>query len=57
MPDAGPYSMMNAFVEWGYDVWTMDHEGYGRSSRTEGNSDVKSGAEDLKATAWPAPSW
>jgi alpha-beta hydrolase superfamily lysophospholipase len=30
-------------------VWTLDHEGYGRSSRTDGNSDIASGVEDLKA--------
>jgi pimeloyl-ACP methyl ester carboxylesterase len=40
---------MNVFAKYGFDVWTMDHEGYGRSSRTDGNSDVKSGVEDLKA--------
>jgi alpha-beta hydrolase superfamily lysophospholipase len=27
----------------------MDFEGYGRSTRTEGNSDIASGVEDLKA--------
>jgi alpha-beta hydrolase superfamily lysophospholipase len=27
----------------------MDHEGYGKSSRTAGNSDIASGVEDLKA--------
>jgi len=43
------YSMMDRFVERGFDVWTMDHEGYGRSSRTDGNSDIASGVEDLKA--------
>src|SRR5258708_39859889 len=26
----------------------MDHENYGRSSRSEGNSDIASGVEDLK---------
>jgi alpha-beta hydrolase superfamily lysophospholipase len=51
VPGAGEYSMMNVFARFGYDVWTMDHEGYGRSSRTEGNSDVKSGVEDLKAAS------
>jgi pimeloyl-ACP methyl ester carboxylesterase len=45
----GEYSMMNAFARWGFDVWTMDHENYGRSSRTEGDSDIASGVEDLKA--------
>src|SRR4029077_211759 len=34
---------------YGYDVWTMDFEGYGKSSRTEGNSNVADGVEDLKA--------
>ena len=48
-PGHGEYSMMNKFAEFGYDVWTLDHEGYGRSSRTDGNSDIKSGVEDLKA--------
>jgi alpha-beta hydrolase superfamily lysophospholipase len=40
---------MDKFVGYGFDVWTMDFEGYGRSSRTEGNSDIASGVEDLKA--------
>jgi len=47
----GEYSMMNVYARLGYDVWTMDHEGYGKSSRTSGNSDVASGVEDLKAAA------
>ena len=45
----GEYSVMNTFARWGFDVWTMDHENYGRSTRTEGNSDIASGVEDLKA--------
>ena len=45
----GEYSLMDAFARWGFDVWTMDHENYGRSSRTSGNSDIASGVEDLKA--------
>jgi len=49
VPGAGEYSLMNVFARWGYDVWTMDHEGYGRSSRTDGNADIASGVEDLKA--------
>jgi alpha-beta hydrolase superfamily lysophospholipase len=32
----GEYSVMNVFARWGWDVWTLDHEGYGRSARTEG---------------------
>ena len=43
------YSMMNVFARYGFDVWTMDHENYGKSSRTSSNSDIASGAEDLKA--------
>lgn len=42
------YSMMDHFAELGFDVWTMDHEGYSRSDRTSGNSDIASGVEDLK---------
>jgi len=49
VPGKGEYSLMNVFAGYGFDVWTMDHESYGRSSRTEGNSDIRSGAEDLLA--------
>jgi alpha-beta hydrolase superfamily lysophospholipase len=49
VPGKGEYSLMNVFASYGFDVWTMDHENYGRSSRTDGNSDIASGAEDLKA--------
>ena len=49
VPGHGEYSVMNTFAQYGFDVWTMDHENYGRSSRTEGNSDIASGVEDLKA--------
>ena len=47
VPGHGEYSTMNVFARYGYDVWTMDHEGYGKSSRTEGNSDIASGVADL----------
>jgi alpha-beta hydrolase superfamily lysophospholipase len=47
----GEYSVMNTFARLGFDVWTMDHENYGRSGRTGGNSDIASGVEDLKAAA------
>jgi len=40
---------MDTFARFGYDVWTMDFEGYGKSSRTEGNSNIADGVEDLKA--------
>lgn len=49
VPGKGEYSAMNVFAGLGFDVWTMDHENYGRSSRTEGNSDIQSGVEDLIA--------
>src|SRR6185312_9562275 len=49
VPGAGEYSTMNVFPGLGFDVWTMDHENYGRSSRTEGNSDIASGVADLVA--------
>jgi pimeloyl-ACP methyl ester carboxylesterase len=49
VPGSSDYSMMDAFARRGYDVWTMDHEGYGRSDRTSGNSDIASGVADLRA--------
>jgi alpha-beta hydrolase superfamily lysophospholipase len=49
VPGHGDYSLMDKFASYGFDVWTMDFEGYGRSSRTGGNSNVASGVEDLKA--------
>lgn len=49
VPGADDYSKMNAFARHGFDVWTMDHEGYGKSARTDGNSDIASGVEDLRA--------
>jgi pimeloyl-ACP methyl ester carboxylesterase len=45
------YSMMDDFARHGFDVWTMDHENYGRSSRTNTNSNIASGAADLAAAA------
>jgi pimeloyl-ACP methyl ester carboxylesterase len=49
VPDRDGYSMMDVFARLGYEVWTMDHEGYGHSQKTSGNSDIQSGVEDLKA--------
>jgi len=48
-PGKGEYSVMNVFAELGYDVWTMDHENYGRSSQTQSNSDIASGVQDIRA--------
>ena len=49
VPGAGEYSTMSVFAGLGFDVWTMDHENYGRSSRTSRNSDIASGVADLVA--------
>ena len=49
VPGKTDYSLMEKFAEYGYDVWTMDHEGYGRSDSTEGNSPIAEGVRDLRA--------
>jgi pimeloyl-ACP methyl ester carboxylesterase len=49
VPGKGEYSMMNIMAREGYDVWTMDHDGYGRSGSSGNNSDIASGVDDLKA--------
>ena len=49
VPGRTGYSAMEHFAGLGYDVWTMDHEGYGFSARTASNSGIQSGVEDLKA--------
>lgn len=52
VPGKADYSFMDHFAALGFDVWTMDHENYGRSSKTATNSDIRSGAADL-AAAFP----
>ncbi|HKA71938.1 MAG TPA: alpha/beta hydrolase [Xanthobacteraceae bacterium] len=49
VPGRGDYSLMNVFARYGFDVWTMDHDGYGRSGSSGNNSDIASSVEDLKA--------
>ncbi|MBI3937331.1 MAG: alpha/beta hydrolase [Betaproteobacteria bacterium] len=49
VPGRADYSLMDHFAGLGCDVWTMDHEGYGRSQKTDSNSDIASGAADLRA--------
>ena len=49
VPGRSGYSMMDHFAGLGFEVWTMDHEGYGRSDRTAGWSDIASGVDDLQA--------
>ena len=46
VPGKGEYSFMNIFARHGYDVWTMDHDGYGHSGSSGNNSDIASGVED-----------
>ena len=48
VPGKGEYSTMNEFARYGFDCWTLDHENYGKSGRTSGNSDIASGVEDLR---------
>jgi alpha-beta hydrolase superfamily lysophospholipase len=45
----GEYSFMDVFARSGFDVWTMDHDGYGHSGSSGNNSDIASGVDDLKA--------
>jgi pimeloyl-ACP methyl ester carboxylesterase len=49
VPGRGEYSFMKVLAGYGYDVWTMDHDGYGKSDSSGNNSDIASGVEDLKA--------
>jgi alpha-beta hydrolase superfamily lysophospholipase len=49
VPGHSAYSLIDRFAGYGFDVWTMDFEGYGRSSASHGNSNVADGVEDLKA--------
>jgi pimeloyl-ACP methyl ester carboxylesterase len=48
VPERRDYSLMDHFARLGFDVWTMDHEGYGHSDRTASYSDIASGVDDLK---------
>lgn len=45
----GDHSAMEHFARLGYDVWTMDHEGYGFSDRTDSSSGIMVGVADLQA--------
>lgn len=43
-------SAMDWFARQGFDTWTMDNEGYGRSDKHRPiNSDISNGADDLEA--------
>lgn len=43
------YSFMDQMATAGFDVWTMDHEGYGRSTHTKTNAGIMVGVDDLRA--------
>ncbi len=49
VPGRPGYSMMDHFAGLGFDVWTVDHEGYGFSSHTGSHAGIMVGVEDLKA--------
>ena len=52
VPGRPEYSVMDHFARLGYDVWTLDNEGYGRSDKHRDiNADIATGADDLEAAA------
>lgn len=52
VPGKPDYSTMDYFAKLGYDTWCLDHEGYGRSSKSRDISfDIATGADDLEAVS------
>jgi pimeloyl-ACP methyl ester carboxylesterase len=50
VPGRADSSAMEYFAGLGYDTWTMDNEGYGRSDKSRPiNNDISNGADDLAA--------
>jgi pimeloyl-ACP methyl ester carboxylesterase len=50
VPGRPDSSAMDWFAARGYDTWTMDNEGYGRSDKNrQQNNDISNGADDLDA--------
>ncbi len=50
VPGRADSSVMQWFAERGFDTWTMDNEGYGRSDKSRPqNNDISNGADDLAA--------
>lgn len=50
VPGRPDSSAMEYFAGLGYDTWTMDNEGYGRSDKGRPqNNDISNGADDLAA--------
>ena len=52
VPGRSDASAMDYFVGKGFDTWTVDMEGYGRSDKKRDiNSDIANGADDLAAAS------
>src|SRR4051794_41251031 len=52
VPGRTDSSAMDWFAALGYDTWTVDMEGYGRSDKHRDiNSDIANGADDLTAAS------
>jgi pimeloyl-ACP methyl ester carboxylesterase len=50
VPGRADSSVMEYFASLGYDTWTMDNEGYGRSDKSRPiKNDISNGADDLAA--------
>jgi pimeloyl-ACP methyl ester carboxylesterase len=50
VPGRPDSSVMDYFAARGFDTWTMDNEGYGRSDKQRPqNNDISNGADDLAA--------
>ncbi len=50
VPGRADSSVMAYFSKLGFDTWTMDNEGYGRSDKSRPiNNDISNGADDLAA--------
>ena len=47
VPGRTDYSLMEKMAAYGFDVWTMDFEGYGRSTRSAKHCGIMTGVEDL----------
>jgi pimeloyl-ACP methyl ester carboxylesterase len=52
VPGRNDSSVMDWFARRGYDTWSVDMEGYGRSDKSRDiNSDLSNGADDLAAAS------
>ena len=49
VPEQADTTMMDVFARNGFNVWTMDREGYGKWPRTRATSDIASGVEGVCA--------